>query len=104
MPKTFVDLADLPGPPRVQMELPILHPGQIVILQFTLERQHLGRNEVLEVSGEHRVMKQILDARAAGPCQIVQVASTGKAPAWRAIKKPRPRRLAPARSPRTIVE
>jgi hypothetical protein len=69
-----------------------------------LERQHLGRHEVLDVTGEHRVVSMVLDAARGRSCQIVQVTSTGKVPSWRAVKKTKPRRLAPARSPKTIVQ
>ena len=104
MALTFLELVDLPGAPRVRIDLPPLHQGNLVLLHFRLERQHLGRNEVLDVTGEHRVTSVLLDASRGRPCPIVQVASTGKAPAWRAVKRPKPKRLAPARSPRTVVQ
>ena len=99
----FLELIDLPSAPRVQMDLPMLHQGNLVILRFRVERQYLGRNEVLDVTGEHRVVSVLLDASKGRPCQIVQVASTGKAPSWRAVKRPKPKRLALARSPRTAI-
>ena len=104
MALTFLELVDLPGAPRVRIDLPPLHQGNLVLLQFRVERQHLGRNEVLEVTGEHRVTSVLLDASRGRPCPIVQVASTGKAPAWRAVKRPKPKRLAAARSPRTLIQ
>jgi len=104
MALTFLELVDVPDAPRVQIDLPTMHTGNLVLLRFNVERKHLGRYEVLEVTGEHRVTSVLLDARSGRPCQIVQVASTGKAPFWRAVKRPKPRRLAPARSPRTVVQ
>ena len=104
MALTFLELADVPDAQRVRIDLPALRQGDRVLLRFRLERQHLGRHEVLDVTGEHRVMSLLIDASQGNPCQIVQVASTGKAPFWRAVKRPKPRRLAPARSPRTVVQ
>jgi hypothetical protein len=104
MALTFLELADVPDAQRVRIDLPALRQGDRVLLRFRLERQHLGRHEVLDVTGEHRVMSLLIDASQGNPCQIVQVSSTGKAPSWRAIRRVKPRRLAPARSPRTVIQ
>lgn len=104
--KTILVMTDLSDPaPRARVDLPVVHSGQKLQLRFRLERQHLGRFEILEVTGEYRVMGQTIEALGDGPCQIVQVQSTGKAPAWQAVKKPKPaeRRLAPTHS-RVVVE
>lgn len=103
MALTFVELTDLPGTPRVRIDLPQLHAGSRLVLQFHLERQHLGRHEVLDAAGEFHVVSAVTEVRRGRRWQIVQVTSTGKVPSWQAVKKPKPRRLAPARSPRTIV-
>lgn len=103
MVRTFLVLTDLSDSPRVRRDLPLVHTGQRLQLRFHLERQHLGRHEVLEVAGDFRVMGQDLEATGDGPCQIVQVQSTGKAPSWQAVKKAKPKRLAP-RITRILVE
>jgi hypothetical protein len=104
MALTFLELTDLPGTPKVRIDLPQLHAGSRVLLHFRLERQHLGRNEVLDVAGEFHVVSVMNDAVRGRGCQIVQVTSTGKVPTWRAVKRPKLRHLAPARSPRTVVQ
>lgn len=95
MGRTFLVLADLADSSRVRYDLPLVHLGQQIQLRFHLERQHLGRHEVLDVDGAFRVTGQTLEATGDGPCQIVQVQSTGKAPSWQAVKKAKPKRLAP---------
>lgn len=106
MPLAILDLVDLSDPPQVKIDIPLVRLGDTVRLAFSLKRQHLGRSEVLAVSGEYKVMHVVLDTTRGSPCQIVQVASTGKSPSWVAVKssKPEPKTLAPARFKRTLVQ
>lgn len=101
--QTLLELSDLTEPPKVKIDLPPMRVGDRLRLRFTLQRRHLGRHEVLEVQGEFKVVSHIVDTTKSSTCQIVQVASMGKSPAWRAVKAPPARKLAPARSPRTTV-
>ena len=106
-PMTHIELTDVSDSPKAKMLLPAtLRVGDKLQLDFKLSRQHGGRHEVLEVSGEYRVSKAFTDATEVPPRPCIQVESTGKSPAWRAIKKPYSgvRKLPPARSPRTLVE
>jgi len=106
-PTTTVELSDVSDRPRAKLLLPTtLRVGDRVQLDFTLERQNGGRYEVLHVAGEYRVATAITDASTGLPHPVLSLESTGKAPAWRAIKKPteRQRRIAPAQSPRTLIE
>lgn len=107
-PTTVIELIDVSGtPPRVKMVLPPLRVSDKVQLDFTLDRQNGGRYEVLKVAGEFRVAKALTDASTGVPHPVLQLESTQKAPAWRAVKKPADRgrkELAPARSPRTLLE
>lgn len=100
----FFELSDLVGSPRVKADLPFFRTGDKVNLKFHLERQHLGRREILDVSGEHLITSSTIDLSYGKPRQIVRVASTGKAPAWKAIKHLPRRQLPPAKSPPTIIE
>lgn len=100
---SILELSDLAEPVRVKIDLPPVRIGDRVSLQFSLRRKHLGRHEVLDVQGEYKVTSHVVDTTKPATCQIVQVASLGKAPSWRAVKARQPPKIAPARSPRTIV-
>jgi hypothetical protein len=106
MPLAILELVDLSNPPQVKIDIPLVRLGDTIRLAFSLKREHLGRTEVLSVSGEYKVMHMVLDTTRGSTCQIVQVASTGKAPAWVAVKssKPEPKTLAPARFKRTLIQ
>jgi hypothetical protein len=103
MALALLELSDLTEPQRVKIDLPTAHLGDRLRLNFTLERRHAGRTEVLAVTGEFKVISVVIDTTLGRTCQIVQVASTGKAPAWLAIKNRKPIRLPPARAPKMIV-
>lgn len=88
--------------PKVKLTLPPLRQGDRIKLNFKLERILNGRAEILSVVGEYRVSSVSFaeDFR-----QEVSVESTGKAPAWRAVKKTNPpqRKLGPCLFPPTKV-
>jgi len=87
--------------PRVKLVLPVLRQGDRVKLRFKLDRVRNGRAEVLDVQGEYRVTSVVW----AGLVAEVSVESTGKAPAWRAVKKKAAsvRKLGPTHFPPTTV-
>lgn len=99
-PASLLILSDLDAP-RVKLTLPPLRQGDRVQLGFKLSRVKNGRPEVLDVQGEFRVVSVLLVALR----QEVTVESTGKSPAWRAVKKRATpsRKVGPTRFPRTIV-
>lgn len=102
MALTFLSLDDVDAP-RVRMDLPPVHLGDILVLEFRLQRTNQGRDEILVVRGEHKVTYRVLDATGI-PAQVIRVASTGIAPVWRAVKKkPARRKLGPARFPKTTI-
>lgn len=112
-PATLVELSDVSDRPKVKIMLPLgQRIGDKIRLSFTLDRQNGGRYEVLEVEGEFRVAKTSTDAASQGPLRglpfpVVELESTGVAPAWRAVKRPKEedmRVVPPAVSPRTVVE
>jgi len=100
---TFLELSDVSGSPRIRSDLPLLRIGDKINLRIHLGRVHLGRKEELEVIGAYIVTSLTLELGANRLCQIASVSSTGKAPAWRAIKLAPPRKLPPAHSPPTII-
>jgi hypothetical protein len=103
---TILKLSDVNGEPKVKLDLPgPLRNGDPVALRFLLERQTGGRSEILEVSGKFQVTAVGFDASTGTPKQLLSVETMGKVPAWRSVKKrPNgPRRLGPARFPRTPV-
>lgn len=106
-PLTIIELSDVAGLPRVKMTLPVpMRQGDHVRLKFQLQRKNGGRNEVLSVSGDFRVTRALFDLSGDLPRQILSVESTGKAPAWRAVKgvqTPPRRPLGPTRFPRTPI-
>ena len=105
-PATVIELAEVPGAPRVKMSLPSpLRIGDRLNLGFILKRQNGGRSEVLDVKGEYRVRALTFDATSGVARQHIVVEAVGKAPSWRAVKKGSdpPRRLAPTRYPRTVI-
>jgi len=101
---TFFELSDVSGLPRVRTELPLLRIGDKLTLRFRLERQHLGRREVLDVFGEYQVTSMKLDLSQGRSRQIVSVSAINKAPIWKAVRNPPVRRLTLAKSPRTKIE
>jgi hypothetical protein len=103
---TIVKLADVNGEPKAKLDLPgPLRIGDPVALRFLLERQTGGRSEILEVHGKFLVMAVGFDASTSPPKQLLSVETTGRVPTWRSVKKRLlgPRRLGPARFPRTPV-
>lgn len=103
---TIIKLADVNGEPKVKLDLPgPLRNGDPLALRFLLERQTGGRSEILEVSGRFQVTAVGIDASTSPPKQLLSVETVGRIPAWRSIKKRLhgPRRLGPARFPRTPV-
>jgi len=107
-PTTIIEFPDVPGSPKAEVLLPpTLRVGDQLKLDFTLSRTNpSGRYEVLEITGTFRVSKASVDASKGSVHPILQVESTGKSPAWRAVKKPvsEVRKLAPAISPPTQIE
>lgn len=107
-PTTIIEFPDVPGSPKAEMSLPpTLRVGDQLKLDFTLSRTNpSGRYEILEVTGSFRVSKASVDASKGKIRSTLQVESTGKSPAWRAVKKPPSgvRKLAPAISPPTPIE
>lgn len=103
---TFLELSDVVDKPKVKTDLPACAHGSRVRLHFRIQRQKGGRVEVLEVSGQFRVMAAGLDAACQPPRQVLSVESVGVVPTWRAVKKAPAwkRTLPPAKSPRTTVE
>jgi len=97
---TFLELSDVADSPKVRTELPLLRIGDKITLRFCLERHNKGRRETLDVIGGYQVTSIEIKLRS----QTVRIASTGKAPAWKAIKRPPPLKLAPAKSPPTIIK
>lgn len=85
---TIVKLADVNGGPKFKMDLPSpLRIGDPITLKVSLNRQSGGRSEVLDVQGSFRVESVGFDT-SIGPCrQVINVASTTKAPTWRSVKK-----------------
>lgn len=105
-PASLVELSDVTGSPKVWMTLPVpLRLGDRLRLGFHLRRQKGGRHEILEVSGDFRVTGISWDASQGPTRQILAVESTGRAPAWRAIRTPpsMPGRLGPTHFPPTVV-
>lgn len=102
MALTFICLDDVPDAPRVRMGLPQVRLGDTVVLRFRLARRHQGRNEILDIRGDHKVTRCFLDATGV-PAHVVHVSSTGIAPVWRAVKNEPPRRLGPSKFPKTTV-
>ncbi len=103
---TIIKLADVNGEPRVKLDLPgLLRNGDPLALRFLLERQTGGRSEILEVNGRFQVTAVGMDASTSPPKQLLSVETAGRVPAWRSVKKRLlgPRRLGPARFPRTPV-
>lgn len=100
-PASLLVLSEVAAP-QVKLDLPRVRVGDHLNLQFRLERQQNGRSEVLDVQGEFRVTKVVLQVDGR---QVVHVDAIGKAPAWRAVRKKKlpVRKLGPTRYPRTIV-
>ena len=102
-PTSIVELSSVSGRPRAKLVLPVpLRQGDKLQLAFRLQRQNGGRLEVLEVRGEFRVTTVIQSVEH----QHLSVESTGKEPAWKAVRRPAllERKVAPAVFPRTIVQ
>ncbi len=101
--KTILEIIDLAPAPKARLDLPLSRVGDRLRLRFLLQRKNKGRTEVLNVQGDYRVSAAVLESNEHGLGQALQIASTGAAPAWRAVKNEIRRRLAPAKNPRTIV-
>ncbi len=101
-----MEITDVAGPPRAKLTL-FVQPriGDRIKLSFQLQRNNAGRHEILVVSGDYRVTQTYLDATQGPPRQILAVEAVGKAPNWRAVKKPSEfkRQIPPAIFPRTVV-
>jgi len=101
---TQLTLTDVTGKPSLKMDLPRLRLSDRVILSFTLQRDNGGRVEQLDVEGEFRVSRAILDASSGIPHPVLELEATGKAPTWKSVKGPKLcNQLAPAKNPRTPI-
>jgi hypothetical protein len=100
-----VRLDDVKGQPAVKIDLPQLKVGDPVALKFRIERQNGGRTEELRVVGRFRVTAVGYDAIDGPRMQLLSVESAGRVPVWSSVKKRQetPRRLSPARFPRTPI-
>lgn len=105
---TLLELSDVNGKPKVKLDLPgPLNVGHRVRLSFCLRRQHAGRSEVLEISGEFRVSAVGLDFAGIEKRQVLSMESTAvTTPHWRSVKKqPEMKRvLSPAKAARREIE
>ncbi len=103
---SIVKLSDVRGEPAAKLDLPgPLRIGDPLGLKFRIERSRSGRTEELIVDGQFRVTAVGID-NAAGQRQLLSVETAfGKPPVWRSVKNHSepPRRLSPARSPRTPI-
>ena len=102
---SVVRLSDVNGTPVVKMDLPgILRVGDPLRLSFTVRRVNGGRHEILDVEGTFKVEAVGIDASALPHRQMLRIASAGKPPTWRSVKKPPVgRRLGPTRFPPTPI-
>jgi hypothetical protein len=102
---TTVRFLDVKGQPTVITDLPPLKIGDPLGLHLRVERQNSGRTEELVVDGQYRIIATGIDASSGPSRQLLSVEAIRGVPVWRSIKKrsPSPRRLAPARSPKTSV-
>ena len=107
-PTAIIEFPDVSDCPKAEMLLPsTIRVGDQLQLDFTLSRTNAsGRYEVLEIVGEFRVAKASVRTFKGLLHPHIQLESTGKSPAWRAVKKPQRgvRQIPPARAPRTVVE
>ena len=97
---TFLELSDITDSPKVRTELPLLRIGDKITLRFCLERHNKGRREILDVIGGYQVTSIEIELKS----QTVRISSTGKAPAWKAVKNQPPLKIAPAKAPPTIIK
>jgi hypothetical protein len=104
MSAVFLKLVDLSDPPQVRVDHAPLRLGDRLSLRFSLERMHQGRRELLDVDGEFHVTALLNKLSPNVDQQIAEIAATGKAPSWRAVKLLPARELGPARWPRTPIE
>lgn len=103
---TLVKLSDVKGEPKFLTDLPSpLRVGDLIAFRSKLERTQGGRFEVLEILGRFRIVAIGFDAGAPTMRQVISLEGLGKAPSWRAVKKPNvpKRRLSPAKAPRKAV-
>ena len=102
-PPSTIILTEVPGVPRVKMDLPSLRIADRVALRFRVKRTTAGRSEVLDVAGDFRVSSVSFDPSTQR--QVLEVEAVGKVPQWRAVKRAHEfkRVIPPARSPRTVV-
>ena len=101
---TQITLTDVNGKPSVKTDLPRLRLSDRVKLSFKLQRANGGRLEQLDVDGEFRVSKAILDASGGLPHPVLELEATGISPTWKSIKGTKIcKSLAPAKNPRTPI-
>jgi len=104
---SIVKLSDIRDEPAAKMDLPgPLRIGDPLGLEFRIERKNGGRTEELVVSGQFRVTAVGFDTAGGRQRQLLSVETAfGKPPVWRSVKSSseRPRRLSPARFPRTPI-
>lgn len=105
---SIVKLSDVRGEPAAKLDLPgPLRIGDPLGLKFRIERRNNGRTEELVVDGHFRVTAVGFDSAASGTSrQLLSVETqAGKTPVWHSVKNHSapPRRLSPARSPRTPI-
>ena len=102
---SVVKLEEVNGNPTVKLDLPPAQIGDPVGLRFRITRRNNGRTEELRADGQFRVTARGIDASQGLPRQLLTVEPVGKAPVWRSVKnKPlNPRRLAPAKHPKTSI-
>jgi hypothetical protein len=102
-PMSIVEFGDLKDSPSVHIPLPAPIPiGTRVQLALTLHRRNGTRTEELKVEGDYRVAAVSISVKG-GQRQQVVLESLGKAPAWRAVRNNREKKLPPARAPRKVV-
>lgn len=85
MSPAVVTFIDVPGEPKVRLELPLVRLGDKLELQLCIQRRNAGRTEELRVSGEFRVTALTLDARGRVR-QLIQVSASGVTPRWHPVK------------------
>lgn len=102
---TKIVMQDIHGSPSFKLDIPLVRIGELIRVRVRLARVHEGRHEVLLVNSSVRVDRVGVDATHSPPQQVIQAAHfDGKPTHWQAVKTPGPRKMAPAKAPKTILE
>lgn len=104
MSLTNLLLDDMPDAPAVRIDLPEVRLGDVVSLQFRHTRLKQGRKEVLDISGDYRVVKRTIDTTHGQARQVVAVSAVGKAPRWQAVRRDPEPKLPSPRNPRKPLD